>query len=495
MIGLITLNPLKLNLPKLPLRVPAVGKTQARASLLGLALDGHRLEAVLVRRVNGSVRVQNSTAASLQLNLLTDDPELVGREIRNHLDRAGIHERQCTVCIPLEWALTMHTTVPQLPAEDVDSFLGLEAEKGFPFGQDSLSTAISRCRAPSGAEFATLIAIPKDHLLTLQKVMKAAHLKPVSFSLGMPVLQDPFSSGSEGMAALHVGENSVQLQVSCGGGIAALRTLQGALEPDGVRKKPYVDVVARDLRITLGQLPAELRANLQRLKVFGHAEDLGRFVDELGARAKLLGLQVEWVKQYQKSDFGVEIPSDAAVTPALSLGVQLLTKRQSGLEFLPPKVSAWKQLTHRYSSGKLVWTAAAAGALVLLVGAAFLLQQWQLSRWRSQWVTLKPRVTELDQIQQEIRRYRPWFDDSFRCLSVLQRITEAFPEDGSVVAKTVEVRDPGVVTCTGTTGDPKALLRVTDQLRATKEITHLTVDQIRGKQFSINLRWSEGGRP
>src|SRR5262249_42603927 len=150
-------------------------------------------------------------------------------------------------------------------------------ERGLPFSQETLLVVSSRCRGAKGAQFATLIAIPKENLFTLQKVLKAAQLRPLSFSLGMAALQGAATSTNEGIAALAIGENNVELQVTCGGGIAALRTLQGALEQDGVRKKPYADVVARDLRITLGQLPAELRETVRRLKIFGNSEDLGRF--------------------------------------------------------------------------------------------------------------------------------------------------------------------------------------------------------------------------
>lgn len=492
MMGLINLNLLKRSLQRGPGR--AKSSAQQRSSLLGLALDGHRLHAVLVRRNNGSVLVQNTIAAPLQLNLLTDDPQLVGREIRNHLDRAGLNTRACSVCVPLDWALTAQTTIPNLPPEDVASFLNIEAERAFPFGQDTLATLASRCKAEGGAEFATLVAIPREHLARLQLVLKAAQLKPVSFSLPMPALQDPAQTDG-GLAAVAIGENGVELQVTSGGGIAALRTLQGALEQDGVHKTPYVDVVARDLRITLGQLPAELRQSVHNVRVFGDGPEISRFADELRARAKAMGLEVQLIRRYGDGAMGVKAPADAAVSPALSLAIRVLIGPGAPLEFMPPRVSAWRHLTQRYSSGRLATVGAIVGGVLLVLALVFLAQQWQLSRWRARWQTMKPRVARLEDMQQQIRKYRAWFDDSFRCLSILNKVTEAFPEDGSVYAKSVEIRDPGTVTCSGTARDQQALLKVVDQLRATKEISSVQVDVIRGKQFTINLRWGEGTTP
>ncbi len=56
---------------KLPVR------KQRLSSLLGLALDGSRLEGVVLRRTNGSLEAQQSFSVTLSLDPLTNDPELV----------------------------------------------------------------------------------------------------------------------------------------------------------------------------------------------------------------------------------------------------------------------------------------------------------------------------------------------------------------------------------------------------------------------------------
>jgi len=75
-------------------------------------------------------------------------------------------------------------------------------------------------------------------------------------------------------------------------------------------------------------------------------------------------------------------------------------------------------------------------------------------------------------------------------------LTTAFPEDGIVSAKTVEIRDVNTVTCSGTARDNAALLRTLNQLRSATGVTALKVDQIRGKapmQFTFDFQWGEGG--
>jgi hypothetical protein len=477
-------------------------KRASGAAVLGLAIDGSRLEGVSIRRTNGSVEIRRQLAVSLTLDPLTNAPELAGREIRKHLETAGIRERRCAVCVPLSWALTLSVKLPDLAEEDLESFLQIEAERGFPYGPEALMLAHSGFRTPGGERYATLVAIPRDHLTRLEAVLHAAQLRPVSFSLGVAALQRPDAESSNGVLALVPGESSVGLQISCGGGVAVLRTVEGAFELEGGERQFQADLVAREVRITMGQLPSDVRDSVRdsvrQLRIFGQGDAAEEITEQLTPRVKALGIAVEQVKHYAPDEFGVRLPADAAVSPALSLAVQYLTGRGSGFEFLPPKVSVLRQFAARYSSGKLAWTGAAAGAVALLIALAFLVQQWQLVRWQSKWSAMKVQVTELEAVQQQIRRFRPWFDESCRSLAILRRLTEAFPEDGAVSAKTVEIREASTVVCSGTARDQQALMRMLDQLRATKEITSVQVEQMRGKApmlFTFNFHWGERGNP
>jgi hypothetical protein len=138
---------------------------------------------------------------------------------------------------------------------------------------------------------------------------------------------------------------------------------------------------------------------------------------------------------------------------------------------------------------------AAAGSLALIICAAFLIQQWQLSRLRSRWAAIAPNVTELENLQQQIRKFRPWFDDSLSCLNILRRLTESFPEDGVVSAKTVEIRELTAVTCSGTARDSNALSKMEDKLSATKGVTEVHIERrgLSPLQFTCNFHWDERG--
>ncbi len=471
-------------------------RRQSRSSVLALSLDGGRLEGVVLSRTNGSLKALHPFSETLSLDPLTADAELVGREIRNHLDSAGVRERACVVCLPLKWALVVHVELPELPEADVASFLQIEAERGFPCDIATLRLVTSRWRSPSGKQHATLVGIPENHFAALERVLRGSRLKPISFSLGISALHPPGASPSEGVVALAIGEDGVDLQITCGGGVGALRALEGALELEGTRKLLHADVVARESRITLGQLATDLRETVHRARVFGPVDLAAELANEIEAPLAAIGVSTELVSGYSADDFGVALPAEAKVSRAFSLGARYLARQGAAFEFLRAKVMPWQRLVSQYSSSRVRMAGATAGAVAILVAGIFLIQQWQLTRLRSRWAVMSSKVQDLDGLQQQIRQYRPWFDRSFPCLSVLRELTLAFPEDGVVSAKTIEIRDVNTVTCSGTARDNGALLKTLTQMRATSGVTALKVDQIRGKspmQFTFDFQWGQGG--
>jgi hypothetical protein len=471
-------------------------KRQRPSTVLSLALDGSRLDGVVLRRTNGSVQLLQSFSATLSLDPLTADAELVGREIRNHLDQAEVRERNCIVCLPLKWAMTTHTEIPDLPEADVPGFLQIEAERGFHSDAESLFFASSRYSV-GGKQHAALVGVPRNHVVALEKALRAAKLKPLSFSLGMTALQSPAAEKSNCVLALVVGESNVGLQITCGGGIAALRALEGAIELEGGRRVLHADVVVREARITLGQLPAELREKVRTVRIFGPRDFAQQLADELELRLEQMSLKIEVVRSYPPGEFGVQFPPETPVSPAFSFAAQYLTGQNTFIEFLPPHVPAWQQLAAKYGTGKARKAIGAAIAVVVILLGAFLYQEVQLVHWQSRWNQMSGEVGELKGIEAKIHQYRPWTDDSVRGLTILKEITQAFPEDGAVTAKSVEIRDLNTVICSGTARSLQSLFTTQGQLQKTPGIFGVKVTQVRGHspalQFTMNIQCSAGG--
>jgi hypothetical protein len=482
-------------------------KRKQLTSVISLVLDGGKLEGVVLRRTNGALQKLQSFSAPITLDPLTAAPELVGREIRNQLDAAGVRERNCVVGVPLKWVLTAQTELPPLPEADAQSLLQMEAEKGFHADTAELQISNSRCALAGDKKYVLLAGIPHTHVVALEQVLAAAKLKPASFALGISALQsgggDASSPGAATRAsqppalALVIGESNVALQVTAGGGVAALRALEGAIETEGVHRTLHADVVTREARVTLGQLPGELREKVKLIRVFGPRELAQQLADEMELRFEPMGLKVEIVSAYAPNEFGVTLPPEASLSPAFSLAARALTEPKPAFEFLPPKPTLVEQFVTKYSSGRLRTTGAiAAGAAALVLGV-FLFQQIELWHYRAQWSQMQAKVTELQGIEDQILQYHPWYDGTFRSLAIMRELSLAFPEDGAVTAKAITIRDDGTVNCSGNANNNAALLAMEANLAKLPGVSGVHQDQIRGNkaplQFVFSFKFNGGG--
>lgn len=466
-------------------------------SVLGLSLDGLRLDGVWVRRTNGSAQVVRTFSIVLTKDLLGPEGGAAALELRQQLDKHEIRERQCAVCLPMSWVLGVSTPLPELPEEDVPEFLDLEAERVFPYAPEDLVMVRSRFQTVSGGKHVMQLAVARENIQKLELALRSARLVPVAFSVGLPLMDQALATQPGSGVTLAVDRCVIGLMVTAGGGIAALRTLATGVEAGEAGPKIDTESLGRELRISLGQLPPDVREVVTQLRVIGSRQFADVLAAGLQSRAATLGLATECPTRYVPGRLGVSIPSDIAPTTELTLALRYVTRSLGDLDFLPPRISGWQTLVGKYSSRKLAYTAMVAGALAAVTVCLFLVQQVQLMRLESQWKEIAPKVREIDEFRLQIKRFRPWYDESFRNLSILKRLAEVFPEDGTVTAKSVELQETGVVSCSGTARDSEALTKMLDQLRSTPSIGEVQVDQLRGRaplQFTFNFQWANNGR-
>ncbi len=78
----------------------------------------------------------------------------------------------------------------------------------------------------------------------------------------------------------------------------------------------------------------------------------------------------------------------------------------------------------------------------------------------------------------------------------MRQLSLAFPENGVVTAKVIDIRDDGTVNCSGTMQDNTALLEMEAKLSQAPGVSDLKVEQIRGKspmQFVFSFKYNENG--
>ena len=458
------------------------------ASILGLSVTRGQLRVAHAARAKNAVATLRAVTAPLTLDLLHPEPELVGREIRNHLEAAGLRERLCVVALPPDWLMSQQTPVPELSAEDLSSLLQIEAEKGFPCDPEELQ--ISRSSLQSGtSRYITQLAVRKEQLNRLADVLKEAGLKPVSFSLGVTALPGALPAAGDGGMTIVLEPKGANLLIAAGGGIAAFRTLEATIDSEAGENVINGPALAREVRISYEQVPSDLRRDVRFLALRGEAAMVAALASVLAPWAHESGLTIDTTPPTAPS---------AAEEMVGQLAERFLRGVSDGLEFLPPRPSRWSRLMARYNSKRLATAGFAAGVLLILTLLAFGWQEFRRWSLRSEWEGMTAQVTELDGIQSRIREYRPWYDTSLRNLTILRRVVECFPDNGSVTAKSFEIHGPANVSITGTARDNPSLLRTLDLLRQAKEIQGLKIEQIRGKtpaQFTFTFRWVGASNP
>jgi len=173
-----------------------------------------------------------------------------------------------------------------------------------------------------------------------------------------------------------------------------------------------------------------------------------------------------------------------------------LLGRRAELEFLPPRSSRFKRLAGQVSARRAVWLGAAGAVVAACVALAFVVQYSRLSKLEKEWAVIEPQVRKVEALQENVRTFRPWFDDSVQSLRIATMLASAFPEEGSVWVKTFGIKDLSKVTFSGNARANRDLLKMLDTLRKTGGIEDVQVLQVRGGspvQFSVSFRWNGGG--
>jgi hypothetical protein len=225
----------------------------------------------------------------------------------------------------------------------------------------------------------------------------------------------------------------LEVFVSSGGALVALRTL------------PYNDTnslsgISRELRITLGRIPQNIRERICQARLIG-ASGLD-WSDMLGE----LGLEIVLAK------------------------AESLPPPSARLEFFHPPVSRWPLLLERVKTHR--HAAAIAAVVVLLPILLFTARSFWEGRLESRWRSMEKKVAELEDLQKKIRQYRPWSNPVPEKMRALRTLVETFPAEGDLWVRTIKIspqnnKTPGATSTEGFT------LNLTGFARSQEHIIHL----------------------
>jgi hypothetical protein len=101
-------------------------------------------------------------------------------------------------------------------------------------------------------------------------------------------------------------------------------------------------VVAREARITIGQLPGDVAGSIRRVRIIGPRDQGQRLADELELRLETLNLDYQVASSYTPGELGLVVGPGTGISAPLSLAARHLAGRPPLMEFLPVRESSWQ---------------------------------------------------------------------------------------------------------------------------------------------------------
>jgi hypothetical protein len=458
-------------------------KFRRNGSILGLSLEPDEVKICGLRRTGKGIEAGTPVNVPLAALAFRSDPVNTGVVLRHHLKAAGLAPQRCVVCIPLTWAFTSVVDLPELSEADLQGFIAMEAERRFPLPANELQLTVVYPHVEQGVRRALLLGVPTQYVTSVEAALKAAKLRPVAITLAASALADD-ASATDGVL-LQIGKGFVDLAVIGEGGLLALRNLIWSEGSSETVNPPDVREIARQLRISLAQAPPERRALLKTAILYGGTDWTPALRVALSEAFTTQGMTLS-----EGSASSVLSPPQTS-SALLAAGARALQGAAFSVNVLPKRKSRLHAST-RFTPKNIRRVAiVAVAALALLVGAYW----WQgerLASLQSTWTAIGPRVDSVKALQDRVRKYRTWYDDAIPSLSIPKCLATAFPEDGTVWVKSLNVKDGVNVTCTGSARSRSEWMQVMDKLGKSGELDNLQVVQTRGDTpfgFTMTFRW------
>lgn len=446
-------------------------KPKALVSLLGLSFYGRRVSAIVLIAHEGRIEISKKASAHLSSEAFTSNAEIVAKELRSFLDQNELRQTKCIVCLPANRILTSCIDIPPLSEEDRRSYLDLQIETEFPLNADELCAASLPYETDSGWR-AMLTAFPKHHFDWMDRVLHHAKLRPISFTLGITAIPDACSAPQ---LFVSIGTNCLELCVKSDSGFENLRSLDAVFETNFESNHSiHPESLHREIKITLGQLPAEIRDSLKEAILLDEsssdiAETMERQLCEIGLASK------------RKSMSTLHLATAA-----------FLRDQKSRIEFLPPKENRLAGFAKKISSRGNVWLGGSIGMMAILVAIAFFWQGHRLQSLEKQWAKMSEKVSMLETLQTKIRQFRPWFDESPESLKIARTLSQAFPKEGTIWIRSLRIEENARVFCSGLARHNAELLSAMDALRARDHISEVKLQHSRGEapiEFAFHFEW------
>ena len=455
-----------------------------RRSLGVLIPDGDRLCAVRLVRRGGRFQAAMHASLHVQANLLGDAPDVVASELVSQLAEHDLHEKRWLLAVPPSWLASVRIPFPEAAVPEMWEYAWLQAEQQLSVSTDQTVLAVSPCTSGSESPSLSLFAMKAERLSRIEGILEAGRMRLIG---AVPAVLFHGADEAGGVnAVLTALASSMVLQVTRGDHVVLLREV--ALENEA-HPADCSAALRIALRIALSSLPDPLRAAIR---------SVGLVADARRAKPIVSG----WSEHENAAAPGTDVPplehqlSGEAGMVCIAEGLSALAARPDAPLLFRRRAPTGGNGTRRGPLARALAVAGAAIAMLAVWSLHGVLSRRALEREAN---ALEPRRVLVEGMREQTRALSVWYDRTPASLAILQAVTEAFPERGTVWATGVTISEGSTVNLVGKASDASAWLTMQETLRRCPKIHDLRVSQTRSERgeagemtFLMTFKWSPG---
>jgi len=458
--------------------------------LLSVGLKESCARVVLVPR-NGN-GTESYKAFSVKFPIpWTEDPEAAGHRLAERLQQERWKAKKALVLLDPAWVFLGSASLPPIEKEEIPAYADLQAEKIFPLPRNDLAVAFRVTEIGKETQRLVLAAVPQRRVQAVQRLLQAAGLELVSLTTDWGVnIQDGHTK--ELHFRIRRAAKRLELLVVAGKTPLAYQSavLSGSEGASG--QEVQGAEIVRQVRMLVGRLDPEVREKIRTVTFEGPPEQWNGVIDSSRQHLERFGLEVA----VEDSSKATEKAFEDRLDPILVRYAKEWLENQSvPFEFLPPRISTWERLLQRSAKGPGRLAAEIGAGVVALFVVAMIAHIQYYKHLEKRWQAMKPAVSQLQEIQSKIQKFRSWFAEEPVTLSVANHIAEAFPVEGRIWARILQIKSDGTVRISGRARDNQSLLQLLEKFRKDPQILEVKLQQSRGKdpiEFVIQLTVKHG---
>ena len=472
--------------------------------MLGLAVTERSMIAVEVGSANGRLKVFHAGGFVYPEESGLQDPEKLGKALRQFLRKEGFSARRCVIGMEAKWLTAREKTLPPGSAESLVGILSIMTEREFASDREDLVFDYIGPTDCDQGDLVLLVAASRRHVGQLQAMAEAAGLKVTAITSSTIALAcSSNSSDVPERIVLHLMQSSAEVVVQSKGILRMVRRFSLSIPGDcrADAAGGWLDNLVSELRRVMSLLPGDETAGQERELHLWNAAGLGKasldvLAERIGPQAKLCRTPLD----LDMPSVSGELQQDE-IAVAACLGAAGLQGRLPGVDFLHSRLSPPKKPAVGKRS---VWIAGVTAAIVL-AGTVLLLdwrkKQQEVNALESKLKAMVAPIAEARDVIGKATFARSWYDRRPRYLDCMRELTLAFPAEGRIWTTSLSIREDMQVVLSGKAVDKAAVLEVLDRLKDSPRFSQVRSlylrESGRGQRqvaFSISLSYVGSAR-